>query len=95
MPRLPRRRITKPKHDLWQTHFDRPNQAGLRDVTHHGESYAARGDRPGLTVAIRHTTTPSGHVNKSTKTPEAPGGILVLIPDAFLRRPADAFSLRR
>src|SRR3954466_9666047 len=33
MPRPPRRRITKPKHDLWQIHFDRPNQAGLRDVT--------------------------------------------------------------
>src|SRR3954453_3307613 len=73
MPRPPRRRITKPKHDLWQTHFDRPNQAGWRDVTLHGGSYAAHGDRPGLTIATRRTTTPSGHVNQLSKTPEAQG----------------------
>jgi hypothetical protein len=36
----------------------RPNQAGLRDVTLRSGSYAACGDRSGLTAAIRRTITP-------------------------------------
>src|SRR5919199_2255229 len=74
-PRPPRRRMTRPKHDRWQTHFDRPNQAGLRDVTLCRGSHAAHSDRPGLSVPSGRTITSPEYANQLTKTPEARGGI--------------------
>ena len=67
--------MTKPKHDRWQTHFDRPNQAGLRDVTLCRGSHAAHSDRPGLSVPSGRTITSPEYANQLTKTPEARGGI--------------------
>ena len=68
--------MTKPKHDLWQTHFDRPNQSGLRDVTLCSGSHAAHSDRPGLIVPSRRTITSPEYATQLTKhrKPEGASG---------------------
>src|SRR3954453_15114739 len=71
-----------------------PAQAELRDITLRRGSHATHLDRSRLITAIRRTTMPPGH-NKRPKYRKPLQGLPGSSPDAFLLRPADAFSLRR